>query len=83
MIDMYIKFWFLSVLINCNKEKTFITYHILCAPDVTEVSLSILKSLIQKYYSNLEMIFYNMGNNFMDHIDSRISQATYYRLLSQ
>ena len=72
----------LSVLINCNKEKTFITYHILCAPDVTEISLSILKSLIQKYYSNLEMIFYNMGNIFMNRNDRRISQAAFYRIIS-
>ena len=72
---------FLSVLVNCNKEKTFITYHILCAPDVTEITLSILKSLIQKYFSNLEMIFYNMGNIFLNRIDPRISQAAYYRLL--
>ena len=69
-----------SVLINCNKHKTFLTYHILCAPDVTENTLSILKSLVNKYPLNLEIIFYNMNNNFMKFDNYRISQATAYRL---
>ena len=69
-----------SVLINCNKHKTFLTYHILCAPDVTENNLSILKSLVNKYPLNLEIIFYNMNNNFKKFDNWRISQATAYRL---
>ena len=71
-----------TVLFNCNKEKTFFTYHILCAPDVNEESLTILKSLVYQYPSNLEIIFYNMGNTFLSHNIDRISQATYYRILS-
>ena len=72
-----------SLLFNCNKKKSFITYHILCNPDVTENTLFILKSLIYRYPLNLEIIFYNMGNNFMYYkIDTKLTQATYYRLLS-
>ena len=70
-----------SVLSNCNKQKTFITYHVLCAPDVTENSLIILKSFMKRYSLNLEMIFYNMGNNFESFKNCRLSQSAYYRLL--
>ena len=69
-----------SVLINCNKHKTFLTYHILCAPDVTENTLSILKSLVNKYPLNLEIVFYNMNNYYIKFDNNRISQASTYRL---
>ena len=69
-------------LINCDKNNTFITYHFLCTPDVKNTTLSILKSLIYKYYSNLEMIFYDMGNNFVNRNDKRLSQAACYRILT-
>ena len=46
-----------SVLLNCDKEKIFLIYHILCAPDATEKTLTILKSLMNKYSLNLEIIF--------------------------
>ena len=71
-----------SVLINCDKQNTYITYYILCAPDLREITLFKLKSLVYKYPLNLEMIFYNMGNNFMKLYDWRLSQATYYRILA-
>ena len=71
-----------SALINCNKTKTFITYHALCAPNVKNEALSIIKSLINKYYLNLEIILYNMGNIFINNNEGRFSQAAYYRLLS-
>ena len=70
-----------SALLNCDKEKTFLIYHILCAPDVTEKTLTILKSLMNKYSLNLEMVFYGMGDNFMYLHKTRLSQVTYYRLL--
>ena len=70
-----------SVLINSNKKKTFLIYHILCAPDVTENSLKILKSLMNRYSLELEMIFYNMSNTFIYLKKTRLSQVTYYRLL--
>ena len=70
------------VLENCDKNNTFVTYHILCNPDVKNTTLSILKSLIYKYYSNLEMIFYDMGDNFKNRNDLRLSQSAYYRLLT-
>ena len=34
-----------SVLMNCNKKNTYIIYHILCSPDLTEDNLSMIKSL--------------------------------------
>ena len=70
------------VLINCNKNKTFITYHILCHPDVKNNTLSILKSLIYKYSTNLEMIFYNMHNSFINKNNIYFSQAAFYRILT-
>ena len=71
-----------SVLKNCNKRKTFIIFHILCTPDFEENSITIFKSLLNKFYQNTEIIFYNMGNHFINRIDRRISQAAYYRLIA-
>jgi lipopolysaccharide biosynthesis glycosyltransferase len=69
-------------IVNCDKHKTFFTYHILCNPDVKNTTLSILKSLMYRYSPNLEMIFYDMGNNFIDRNGARLSQAAFYRLLT-
>ena len=71
-----------SVLMNCNKINTFIIYHVLCHPDLTEDNLSILKSLMNKYSLNLEMIFYNMSNSFTNRDSERYSPATYYKMLT-
>ena len=68
-----------SILSNSNKEKTFISFHLLCSPDITEITISLLKSLM-KHYSNFELIIYGMGNNFFYRNDKRLSQVTYYRL---
>ena len=70
-----------SVLSKANKEKTFVTYHLLCSPDVTEITLSKLKSLMNRYSNNLEIIFYDMGKNFIQRDNKRFSQCTFYRLL--
>jgi lipopolysaccharide biosynthesis glycosyltransferase len=70
-----------SLLSNCNKDKTFIIYHILCTPDFDLSSIPIFLSLVKKFSHNVEMIFYNMGNNFIKYEKSFYSQATYYRLL--
>ena len=72
-----------SVLINCDKQNTYITYYIFCAPDLRKITLFKLKSLVYKYPLNLEMIFYNMGNNFLSVYDARFSQATYYSILAR
>ena len=71
-----------TVLMNCNYSSTFIIYHVLCNPDVTNNTLTILKSLMNKYYSNLEIIFYDMGKTFINRFDHYYSQSTYYRLLT-
>lgn len=70
-----------SVLSNCNKEKTFIIYHVLCAPDFKKNSVKILESLMNRYSLNLEMIFYNMGKSFYYLKHRRLTQTTFYRLL--
>ena len=71
-----------SILVNCNKEQTFITLHILCSPDLTENDIFKLKSLIYQFPLNLEFIFYDMGNNFIALNNKRFSQSTFFRLLS-
>ena len=70
-----------SILLNCNKNKTFIIFHILCSPDITELSISMIKSLMKKFSSNMRLIFYGMGNNFIDKKDIGVTQASYYRLI--
>ena len=71
-----------SALENCNLNKTFLTYHILCGPDITNLTILILRSLINNYPFNFEIIFYDMGKNFIQLYHKRISQACYYRILS-
>jgi lipopolysaccharide biosynthesis glycosyltransferase len=70
-----------SVLINSDKNKTFITYHILCTPDIKANTLLIIKSLMRRYSTNLELILYNMGSCFEYRMGFK-SQAVYYRILS-
>ena len=70
-----------SILINCNKNKTFIIFHILCSPDIEKLSIIKIKSLMKSFSSNMELIFYGMGNNFHEKKNLSLSQATYYRLL--
>ena len=60
LVSMY------SLLLNCNKRKTFIIYHLLCSPDFDEISINIYKSLFNHFSHNIEMIFYNMGNHFIN-----------------
>ena len=76
LVSMY------SLLTNCNKNKNFIIYHILCTPDFNESSTIIFKSLLNKFSHNVQIIFYNMGNNFSNRKNKRLSVATYYRLLT-
>jgi hypothetical protein len=47
-----------SVLSNSNKHESFITYHFLCCYNVTENTLSKIKSFLNRYPLNLEIIFY-------------------------
>ena len=70
-----------SVLSNSNKHESFITYHLLCCYNVTENTLSKIKSFLNRYPLNLEIIFYNMGNTFINLEKTRITQVTFYRLL--
>ena len=71
-----------SLLSNCNKEKSFIIYHILCSPDFNVEAVTIYKSLFKKFSHNVEMIFYNMGNLFHNRKNARFSEATLYRVLA-
>ena len=71
-----------SVLVNCDKDKSFITYHLLCAPDVTSNNISHLKSFMDDYNNNLEMIFYNMTNLAETRKNCYLSTAAFFRLYS-
>ena len=46
-----------SVLLNINKDKSFITYHLLCSPDVNSNNITHLKSFMDDYYNNLIVTF--------------------------
>ena len=76
LVSMY------SLLLNCNKRKTFIIYHLLCSPDFDEISINIYKSLVKHFSHNIEMIFYNMGNHFIKHRNTGWSQSSFYRILT-
>ena len=71
-----------SALRNSNKNKTTIVYHILCPMDFRRGNINKLKSFLNEYPANLEMIFYNMGNLFSDFKRNRFSEVTFYRLLT-
>ena len=70
-----------SILMNTNKSKTFIIFHILCSPEIGLSTLSILKTIINRHSTNLELILYDMGNNFMNLKHTRSTQNTFYKLL--
>ena len=70
-----------SALSNLNKEKSIYVYHILCSSDISNKSIEKIKNFMDKYNDNLELIFYNMSNIFIQFKHQRLSQVTYYRLL--
>ena len=55
-----------SILLNCNKKKTFVIFHILVSLDFNESLVTIFRSLFKKFYHNVEIIIYNMGNHFLN-----------------
>ena len=71
-----------SVLLNINKDKSFITYHLLCSPDVNSNNITHLKSFMDDYYNNLEMIFYNMTTLAETRKNCYLSKTTYFRVYS-
>ena len=71
-----------SILRNSIKNKTTIVCHILCPEDLRRGNINKLKSLLFVYPTNLEMIFYNMGNLFNEYKRNRFSEVTFYRLLA-
>ena len=70
LVSMY------SLLINCNKRKSFIIYHLLCSPDFDRISINIYKTLFKHFSHNVEMIFYNMGNHFIKHKNTGWSHSS-------
>ena len=72
----------LSLLLNCNKTKTFIIYHILCSPDFKKSSIRIFLPLLRKFSQNVEMVFYNMGYLFMNRNTNNYPPATFYRVFT-
>ena len=71
-----------SVLLNINKDKSFITYHLLCSPDVNSNNITYLKSFMDDYSNNLEMIFYNMTTLAEARKNCYLSKSTFFRLYS-
>ena len=71
-----------SILKNSIKNRTTIVCHILCPEDLRRGNINKLKSLLFVYPTNLEMIFYNMGNLFNEYKRNRFSEVTFYRLLA-
>ena len=71
-----------SALINSNINKNTLIYHILCPNDISKSNIDKLKTLLNVYPTNLEMIFYNMGNLFSKYKRNRFSEVTFYRLIS-
>ena len=72
----------LSLLLNCNKTKTFIIYHILCSPDFKKSSIRIFIPLLRNFSQNVEMVFYNMGYLFMNRNTNNYPPATFYRVFT-
>lgn len=71
-----------SALKNSNKNKTTLIYHILCSGDLKKHNINKIRSLLLKYPFNLEIIFYNMKNVFINFKNQAHSQVSYYRLLT-
>ena len=71
-----------SILKNSIKNRTTIVLHILCPEDLRRGNINKLKSFLFIYPTNLEIIFYNMGNLFNEYKRNRFSEVTFYRLLA-
>ena len=71
-----------SALKNSDKNKTTLVYHVLCPKELKKKYINKLKSLLLIYQTNLEIIFYNMGDAFKKYKRQKYTQVTYYRLLS-
>lgn len=71
-----------SALKNLNKSTTILVYHVLHTKDLKIKYMNMIKSFLYIYPRNLEFIFYNMGNCFIQFKSSRLTQVTYYRLIS-
>ena len=71
-----------SALVNANKNETTLIYHILCSKNLQKKNIYKIKSLLLIFPTNLELIFYNMGNAFIKYKYQKYSQVTYYRLIS-
>ena len=71
-----------SILKNSIKNRTTIIFHILCPEDLRRGNINKLKSFLFIYPTNLEMLFYNMGNLFNEYKRNRFSEVTFYRLLA-
>ena len=71
-----------SALTNSNKNNTTLVYHILCSKELRKKNINKIKSLLFIYPTNLEIIFYYMGDAFIKFKYQKHSEVTYYRLIS-
>ena len=73
----------INIVVSFNsKYKSFITYHLLCSPDVNSNNITHLKSFMDDYYNNLEMIFYNMTTLAETRKNCYLSKTAYFRVYS-
>ena len=71
-----------SALRNSNKNRTTLVYHILYSKDLRKKYINDIKSLLYLYPTNLVLIFYSIGDCFIQFKKQQYSQVTYYRLIS-
>ena len=70
-----------SEMSNMNKEKSLYVYHILFPGDLSDENIYKLKNFSNKYKDNIELVFYNMSNIFIQFKNQKLSQVANYRLL--
>ena len=71
-----------SALKNSNKSSSTLVYHVLCSKNLKKKYINMIKSFLYIYPKNLEFIFYNMGDCFVQFQFQKFTQVAYYRLIS-
>lgn len=72
-----------SILLNCNKKKTLVIFHVLVTLDFNDSSVTIFKSSFKKFSHNVEIIIYNKGNHFLNRIKKDIHKLHFIEYLLQ
>ena len=70
-----------SIMENCNKNKTIVSFYILFEGKVNETNLYKLESIVTNYKENVELYLYNMSNAFYSLKWYQSRTPLFYRLL--